>query len=81
MLLARGPTIDPWIKWVIFLVLVLVLFLSVLMFRAPSRSPQHFSPRAQRRCSPDGYGDPVVVQPKKLQSEIKASRSDVKFRQ
>jgi len=39
LLFARGPHVDPVVKWASFLILVLMLFLSVLMFRAPSRGP------------------------------------------
>jgi hypothetical protein len=39
LLLTHGPNIDPVIKWSILAILVLMLFLSVLMFRSPSRDP------------------------------------------
>ena len=35
----QAPAIDPVVKWTILAILVLMLLLSVLMFRSPSRNP------------------------------------------
>ena len=35
----QGPAIDPVVKWAFLAILVLMLFLSVLMFQSPSRIP------------------------------------------
>lgn len=39
ILTIRTPNTDPIIKWTILGVLVLMLIMSVLMFRSPSRGP------------------------------------------